>query len=84
MGAARIPEVGGGHLTMTGEDGVRAARVFADATIVPLHFEGWKHLNESRSEIQQAVAIAGLERRLRWLTLGVPVTISPDSSRGAG
>jgi hypothetical protein len=61
MGAARIPEVGPAHLTMTGEDGVHAARVFPDATIVPLHFEAWKHLTESRSEIQQAFAIAGLD-----------------------
>jgi L-ascorbate metabolism protein UlaG (beta-lactamase superfamily) len=75
MGAARIPEVGTAHLTMSVEDGVRAARAFSRATIVPLHFDGWGHLTESRSEIQRGFADAGLERRLLWLTPGAPVSL---------
>src|SRR5215470_2102182 len=46
MGAARVPAVGPCHLTMTAAEGVEAARAFSDATIVPLHFEGWAHLSE--------------------------------------
>jgi hypothetical protein len=44
MGAARVPVVGPFALTMTAEDGVQAAHAFSEATIVPIHFEGWKHL----------------------------------------
>jgi hypothetical protein len=36
------------------------------ALIVPLHFEGWEHLSESRIEMKRAIATADLERRLRW------------------
>ena len=71
MGAATVPQVGPAHLTMTAEEGVQAARVFSDATIVPLHCEGWEHFAESRAEIQRAFATAGIEERLRWLKPGV-------------
>ncbi|HSQ28907.1 MAG TPA: MBL fold metallo-hydrolase [Gemmatimonadaceae bacterium] len=70
MGAARVREVGPAHLTMTADEGVLAARAMPDATIVPLHFEGWAHFSEGRVEIEQAFAAAGLTDRLRWLAPG--------------
>jgi L-ascorbate metabolism protein UlaG (beta-lactamase superfamily) len=70
LGAARVKEVGPAHLTLTAAEAVLAARAFADATIVPVHFEGWAHFSESRAEVQAAFAAAGLERRLRWLEPG--------------
>lgn len=75
MGAAIVRQVGPAHLTMTAEEGVRAARAFPDASNVPLHFEGWEHFTESRDEIMRAFAAAGLEERLRWLDPGVPQRI---------
>lgn len=75
MGAARVPEVGPAHLTMSAEDGVQFARAFPDAAIVPLHFEGWKHFSESRPEISAAFAKAGLEHRLHWLPPGRPTDL---------
>jgi hypothetical protein len=76
MGAACVRAVGDWPLTFTGAEGVEAARAFAEATIVPLHFEGWQHFSESRSEIARAFRDAGLESRLRWLSAGraEPVT----------
>ncbi len=66
VGAARVPEVGPFHLTMTAAEAVEAARAFQDAAIVPLHFEGWAHFSEGREAIAQAFASAGLTDRLRW------------------
>lgn len=66
MGAAIVKEVGSKPLTMTADDGVIAAEHFTKATIVPVHFEGWKHFSQSRNEIETAFARAGLSRRLRW------------------
>jgi L-ascorbate metabolism protein UlaG (beta-lactamase superfamily) len=66
MGAARVPEVGPAHLTFTAGEALEAARAFSEATIIPLHFEGWAHLSESRTDIEQAFWSAGLEHRLRW------------------
>ncbi len=67
LGAARVLEVGPAPLTFTAEDAVQAARAFAEAAIVPLHYEGWAHFSQSRQQIQAAFASAGLEGRLRWI-----------------
>lgn len=75
MGAARVPAVGPWPLTFTAADGAAAARAFADATVVPVHYEGWEHLPESRAEIESAFAAAGLAPRLRWLPPGRPVEV---------
>lgn len=77
MGAARVAEVGPWHLTFTAAEGVKAARAFPEATIMPLHFEGWAHYSESRGYIEQAFAVAGLKQRLRWMEpAGRPTDLS--------
>jgi len=70
MGAARVAAAGPAPLTFTANEGVEAAHAFAGAVIVPLHYEGWAHFSESRKEIQDAFAAAGLEQRLRWMDPG--------------
>lgn len=75
MGAARVPEVGPSHLTFTAEEAVEAARAFPEAVIIPLHYEGWAHLSESRRQVEDAFGAAGLNHRLRWLEPGRPVTV---------
>jgi L-ascorbate metabolism protein UlaG (beta-lactamase superfamily) len=74
-GAARVPEVGPFHLTMTASEAVEAARVFRDAAIVPLHFEGWAHFSEGRKEISAAFEQAGLGGRLQWPEPGRPIRL---------
>jgi L-ascorbate metabolism protein UlaG (beta-lactamase superfamily) len=83
MGAAKVEAVGPWHLTFTAEEGVEAARALARATIVPLHYEGWKHFSESRAEIAQAFDKAGLTSRLVWLAPGRPTTVLSATS-GSG
>lgn len=74
-GAARAQRFGPAHLTFTGAEGARAASMLGEATIVPIHYEGWTHLTESRDEIEHAFTAAGLEQRLRFLPFGQPVSI---------
>lgn len=76
MGAARVPGVGPDAVTMTAEDAVKAAYAFADAQIVPLHFEDWEHFSESRNDIEHAFRRNGLERRLHWIEKGA--TFGPE------
>jgi hypothetical protein len=73
LGAARVAAVGPWNLTFTAEEAVETARVFARATVVPLHYEGWKHFSESRADIERAFGTAGLEDRLVWLPRGITV-----------
>jgi len=66
LGAARVEAVGPWHLTMTAAEAVEAARAFVGARIVPLHYEGWEHFSEGRTEIERAFRAAGIEHRLWW------------------
>ncbi len=84
MGAARLPEIGPNHLTMTAAEAIETARAFHGATIVPLHYEGWTHYSESRETITQEFQAAGLGARLRWLEAGVSTRVSgPNRPRAA-
>lgn len=78
VGAARVSEVGPAHLTFTADEAVEAARAFADALVVPLHYEGWTHFSEGRADIERAFVAAGLGHRVRWLPPGEPTIVSPD------
>ncbi len=66
MGAARVPEVGPHHLTMTAREALLVADCFPNAMIVPVHFEDWAHFTESRADIQRTFDAAGKRNRLRW------------------
>jgi len=57
-------------LTFTAAEAVLAAETFARAVIVPLHFEGWAHVSESRANIERAFAAAQIAERLRWPLAG--------------
>lgn len=75
LGAARVPEVGSFHLTMTAAEAVEASRTFANATIVPIHFEDWAHFSEGRDDIARSFAGAHLEHRLRWPERGRAIQV---------
>jgi L-ascorbate metabolism protein UlaG (beta-lactamase superfamily) len=88
LGAAKVRVAGDRPLTFTAAEAVEAARAFGEATIVPLHFEGWEHFTESRRDIEAAFAAAGLAARLQWPLAGERVelrlagaapTASPDA-----
>ena len=75
MGAARVPEVGPDHLTLTAAEGVAAAGAFRDATIVPLHFEGWAHFSQDADDLKQSFKALGIAGRLQVLEPGVTTTL---------
>ena len=75
MGAARVREVSSAHLTFTADEAIEAARAFAEADIIPMHYEGWEHLSESRQQIEKVFASAGLGGCLQWAEPGVPTLL---------
>lgn len=76
LGAAKVAVAGDQPLTMTADDAVRAARAFAPAAVVPVHYEGWEHFSQSRGDVERAFAAAGLSDRLRWLAPGVATPLA--------
>lgn len=73
MGAAT--PIGPEPVTMTTADAIQTAHAFPNATIVPIHFEGWAHFSEGSGDIQKAFAEAGLCNRLRLLEPGQSTSV---------
>ena len=63
------------YLTMDANDAIDTAHAFPDATIVPLHYEGWAHFSQSGDDLVQSFKALGIGSRLRLLEPGVPTTI---------
>jgi predicted TIM-barrel fold metal-dependent hydrolase len=59
------------RFTMNAREAVELARLFPDAMIVPVHYEGWSHFKEGRAQVDAAFTAAGLAERLVWLERGV-------------
>jgi L-ascorbate metabolism protein UlaG (beta-lactamase superfamily) len=75
LGAAQIAAAGPAALTFTAAEAVEVARALPNATIVPLHFEGWAHFTESRADVDEAFARAGLSATLRWPKAGESISL---------
>lgn len=76
FGAARVERFGPANLTLSAREGARLAALIPQATIIPIHYEGWTHLTEGRREIEQAFAAAGVADRLRFLPPGQVTAIT--------
>ncbi|GHO57893.1 MBL fold metallo-hydrolase [Ktedonobacter robiniae] len=76
FGASHVDIFGPDPLSLTGQAGIECANLFEKATIIPIHYEGWSHLTEGRSEIEQAFAATGLTQRLRFLPFGQTVVLN--------
>jgi L-ascorbate metabolism protein UlaG (beta-lactamase superfamily) len=59
------------NLTMGVNDVLDTASAFPDATIIPLHFEGWSHYTESEKELSKSFDALGIGNRFRLLEPGI-------------
>jgi L-ascorbate metabolism protein UlaG (beta-lactamase superfamily) len=60
------------HLTMDVNDAIETAHAFPDATIVPVHYQGWAHFSQSGDDLVQSFKALGIGHRLKLLEPGVP------------
>lgn len=63
------------NLTMGANDALDTAYVFPEATIIPLHYEGWSHYTESDKELRQAFDAVGIGNRLMILEPGINTSL---------
>jgi L-ascorbate metabolism protein UlaG (beta-lactamase superfamily) len=75
-GAARTR--GPFNLTMNTNDAIETAHAFPEATIIPIHCDGWEHFTQSAEDLEHAFKALGIASRLRLLEVGVPTTIAPS------
>ena len=77
LGGVRFPVSGPLRYTMTAEDAVELCRLVRPRTMIPIHYEGWKHFRQGRDAAERtfAGAPAEIRDRVRWLPIGVPVDV---------
>ncbi|MCB0932891.1 MAG: MBL fold metallo-hydrolase [Mycobacterium sp.] len=76
LGGVRFPMSGPLRYTMNAQEAVDACRLLNPRTVIPLHYEGWKHFRQSPAEARQVFASSPFSGSTRWLEPGVPTTIS--------
>jgi hypothetical protein len=63
---------------MDTNDAIETAHAFPDATIIPLHCEGWAHFTQSRDDLEATFNALGFGPRLQLLEPGVATAIVPQ------
>jgi L-ascorbate metabolism protein UlaG (beta-lactamase superfamily) len=63
------------NVTMGTNDAIDTAFAFPDATIIPVHFEGWSHYTETGEMLQQSFNALGIGPQLKILAPGVKTTL---------
>jgi L-ascorbate metabolism protein UlaG (beta-lactamase superfamily) len=78
LGGVRFPVSGPLRYTMTAEDAAELCAPMKAQTVLPIHYEGWKHFRQGRAAAERAFAGApgGFAERVRWLELGERATLS--------
>ncbi|MBB4665145.1 MBL fold metallo-hydrolase [Conexibacter arvalis] len=77
LGGVRFPISGPLRYTLSAEEAVELCQLADPRTIVPIHYEGWKHFREGRAEAEAAFAHAPqLAPRVKWLPIGSPVELA--------
>ena len=64
LGGVRFPVSGPLRYTLTGAEAVELCALLKPATVIPVHYEGWKHFREGRAAAERAFAEAAGPRHL--------------------
>ena len=76
MGGVRFPVSGPLRYTMTAQDAVELCELLDPRTIVPIHYEGWKHFRQPSSQARAVLDGSPLASRVLWLNPGVPAEVA--------
>jgi len=60
---------------MNAREGARVAHDFDLHTLLPIHYEGWKHFRQGRAEVEREFEAEGIADRVRWLTAAQPEAV---------
>ncbi|MGX1762793.1 MBL fold metallo-hydrolase, partial [Streptomyces lydicus] len=75
VGAANVGLFDDVDVTLNARTAVQAAEVLGDATIVPVHGDGWLHFSETLERLTKLFENAGRAEQLRIPPLGKAVTV---------
>ncbi|WP_406045955.1 MBL fold metallo-hydrolase [Micromonospora sp. NBC_00898] len=77
LGGVRFPVTGPLRYSLTGREAARLCGLLRPHTVLPVHYEGWRHFREGREAVERAFARTPepVRRAVRWLPPGIPVDV---------
>ena len=81
LGGVQFPVTGPVRYTMTARDAVELGALIRPRTLIPIHYEGWKHFKQGRAAIEREFMSApeAFRRSVRWLPIGLRVDLDRPS-----
>ncbi len=70
IGGARFPIMGPVRFTLNAQEAVRIAQTLEPRTVIPIHYEGWKHFKETGAAAGKVFEASDIKEKIHWLTLG--------------
>jgi L-ascorbate metabolism protein UlaG (beta-lactamase superfamily) len=77
LGGVWFPSTGPLRYTFNAAEVIELCGLIRPRTVIPIHYEGWKHFREGRDAIEAEFAAAPEEFRasVRWLPIGEPAEV---------
>jgi L-ascorbate metabolism protein UlaG (beta-lactamase superfamily) len=75
IGGARFPIPGPLRFTLNAKEAVRAVHALEPHTVIPIHYEGWKHFRETGTDAAKVFEASDLKDKITWLPLGKAVEV---------
>ena len=77
LGGVRFPVTGPARYTLTAGQAVELIRLVKPRLVIPVHYEGWKHVRQGREQVEREFAKApDVERVVRWVPIGEAVGLA--------
>jgi len=85
-GRVRFPITGPLTYSMAGADVIRLVDAARPRVVVPVHFDGWSHFSEQRTELRSVLddAPSFVTERILWLTPGLATQVADPPTVAAG
>jgi L-ascorbate metabolism protein UlaG (beta-lactamase superfamily) len=75
IGGVRFPIMGPIRFTLNAREAVQIAHALNPQTVIPIHYEGWKHFKESGNDAGKVFEESDIKEKIRWLPLGKPAEV---------
>jgi L-ascorbate metabolism protein UlaG (beta-lactamase superfamily) len=78
LGGVQFPVTGPVRYTMTARDAIELCTQIGPDTVIPIHYEGWKHFKQGRHAVECEFdrAPEDFRKRVRWVPIGEPVELA--------
>jgi L-ascorbate metabolism protein UlaG (beta-lactamase superfamily) len=73
IGKAGFLSTGPIWFTFSAKEAIQVAKALNPQTIIPIHYEGWKHFREPKVQAEKEFLEAGIQDKVHWLPLGKPM-----------